>query len=147
MHLPGTLISTQLHLDPDPTTPPVRIASFYGRHTMKDKRPCEAVIDTLLRESCVILGDYNSTTHVFHATTLKPNLWPWLIAKEKSGAMDNPLLPHQSGVPYTRVCRYAAAKSYITGNTARACSRTPSVPPPPRFWISLVCTEHPTTTL
>ena len=113
VHLPGILISTLLHLHPDPTTPPVRIASFYGPHTVKDKRPCEAVIDTLLRESCIILGDYNSTTHASQATTLKPNLWPRLIAKEKSGAMEDLLLPHQSGVPYTRVRRYAITKSYI----------------------------------
>ena len=35
------------------------------------------------------------------------------MAKKKSGTMEDLLLPHHSGVPYTRVRRYAGTKSYI----------------------------------
>ena len=60
-----------------------------------------------------MLGDFNGTTHSSHATTLTTNLWPWLIAKEKSGVLTDLLLPHTTSVPYTRVRRFAGTKSYI----------------------------------
>ena len=113
VHIPGILISTQLHLHPDPLIPPLRIASYYGPHTMTEKRRCEPVLNSLLREACIILGDYNCTTHHSHATTLTSNLWPWLIAKERSGALSDLLLPFTTSTPYTRVRRYAGTKSYI----------------------------------
>ena len=113
VHIPGILVSTQLHLHPNPLMPPVRIASFYGPHKIRDKRPLEPIIDSLLRENIILLGDFNGTTHSSHATTLTTNLWPWLIAKEKSGVLTDLLLPHKTSVPYTRVRRFAGAKSYI----------------------------------
>ena len=113
IHIPGILISTQLHLHPDPLIPPLRIASYYGPHTISEKRRCEPVLNSLLREACIILGDYNCTTHHSHATTLTSNLWPWLIAKERSGALSDLLLPFTTSTPYTRVRRYAGTKSYI----------------------------------
>ena len=73
------LISTQLQLHPNPLMPPLRIASYYGPDSIREKRECEPVLDTLLREACIILGDYKSTTHHSHATTLTTNLSPWLI--------------------------------------------------------------------
>ena len=42
VHVPGSLISVSLSLHHDPLIPPVRVASFYGPHTMRRKRPCEA---------------------------------------------------------------------------------------------------------
>ena len=113
VHIPGILVSTQLHLHPNPLMPPVRIASFYGPHKIGDKRPCEPIIDSLLRENIILLGDFNGTTHSSHATTLTTNLWPWLIAKEKSGVLTDLLLPHTATVPFTRVRRFAGTKSYI----------------------------------
>ena len=113
VHIPGILVSTQLHLHPNPLMPPVRIASFYGPHEIGDKRICEPIIDSLLRENIILLGDFNGTTHSFHATTLTTNPWPWLIAKEKSGVLTDLLLPHTTSVPYTRVRRFAGTKSYI----------------------------------
>ena len=113
VHVPGILISTQLHLHPDPLIPPLRIASYYGPHSIKDKRLCEPALGSLLREACIILGDYNCTTHHSHATTLTSNLWPWLIAKESSGALSDLLIPYTTTIPYTRVRRYAGTKSYI----------------------------------
>ena len=76
VHIPGTLISTQLQLHPNPLMPPLRIASYYGPHSIREKREFEPVLDSLLGEACIILGDYNSTTHHSHATTLTTNLWP-----------------------------------------------------------------------
>ena len=35
LHIPGVLISTQLHLHPDPLIPAMHIASFYGPHSLK----------------------------------------------------------------------------------------------------------------
>ena len=60
-----------------------------------------------------LLGFFNGTTHSSHATTLTTNLWPWLIAKEKSGVLTDLLLPHTASVPYTQVRRFAGTKSYI----------------------------------
>ena len=113
VHIPGTLISTQLQLHPNCLMPPLRIASYYGPHSIREKRECEPVLDSLLREACIILGDYNSTTHHSHATNLTTNLWPWLIAKERSGALSNLLIPFTTTTPYTRVRRFPGTKSYI----------------------------------
>ena len=113
VHMPGTLISTQLQLHSKPLMPPLRIASYYGPHSIREKRECEPVLDSLLREACIILGDYNSTTHHSHATTLTASLWPWLIAKERSGALSNLLIPFTTTTPYTQVTRFAGIKSYI----------------------------------
>ena len=113
VHIPGTLISTQLQLHPNPLMPPLRIASYYGPDSIREQRECEPVLDSLLREACIILDDYNSTTHHSHATTLTTNLWPWLIAKERSGALSDLLIPFTTTTPYTRVRRFAGTKSYI----------------------------------
>ena len=113
VHIPGILVSTQLQLHANPLMPPVHIALFYGPHKIGDKRRCVPIIDSLLRENIILLGDFNSTTHSSHATTLTTNLWPWLIAKEKSGVLTDLLLPHTTSVPYTRVRRFAGTKSYI----------------------------------
>ena len=113
VHIPGILVSTQLHLHPNPLIPPVRIASFYGPHGIGDRRPCEPIIDSLLRENILLLGEFNGTTHSSHATTLTSNLWPWLIAKEKCGVLTDLLLPHTASVPYTQVRRFAEIKSCI----------------------------------
>ena len=113
VHIPGTLISSQLKPHPNPLMPPQMIASYYGPHSIRERRECEPVLDSLLREACIILGDYNSTTHHSHATTLTTNLWPWLIAKERSGALSDLLIPFTTTTPYTRVRRFAGTKSYI----------------------------------
>ena len=113
VHIPGTLISTQLQLHPNPLMPPLRIASYYGLHSIREKRECEPVLDSLLREACCILGDYNGTTHHSQATDLTTNLWLWLIAKERSGALSDLLIPFTTTTPYTRVRRFAGTKSYI----------------------------------
>ena len=113
VHIPGTLISTQLQQHPNPLMPPLRIASYYRAHSIREKCECEPVFDSLLREACIILGDYNSITHHSHATTLTSNLWPWLIAKERSGALSDLLILFTTTTPYTRVRRFAGTKSYI----------------------------------
>ena len=113
VHIPGTLISTELRLHPNPLVPPIHVASFYRPHTIKEKRLCEPILDRLLQGSYLIMGDFNGTTHSSHATTLRPNLWPWLIAKEKAKSLVNLPLPHVQGVPFTRVRRFGGTKSYI----------------------------------
>ena len=84
VHIPGKLISVQLSLHHSPLSPHVRVASFYGPHTIRDKHAVEPVLDTLLKDNCILLGDYNGVTQSGHTTALRPNLWPWLIAKERS---------------------------------------------------------------
>ena len=59
------------------------------------------------------MGDFNAVTQSEHTTALKPNLWPWLIARERSGAATDLLLPSSQSVPFTRVRRYGGTKSYI----------------------------------
>ena len=59
------------------------------------------------------IGDFNGTTHPTHTTTLRPNLWPWLAAKEKAGSLADVLLPQVDGIPYTTVRRFGGTKSYI----------------------------------
>ena len=113
VHIPGTLISTQLQLHPNPLMPPLRIASYHRPHSIREKRECEPFLDSLLREACIILGDYDSNTHHSQATTLTTNLWPWLIAKERSGALSDLLIPFTTTTPYTRVRRFAGTKSNI----------------------------------
>ena len=103
VHIPGTLISTELRLHPDPLVPPIHVASFYGPHTRKEKRLCKRILDRLLQDSYLVIGDFNGTTHFSHTTTLRPNLWPWLIAKGKAKSLVDLLLPQVQGVPYTRV--------------------------------------------
>ena len=115
VHMPGTLISTQLQLHPNSLMPPLRIASYYGPHLIREKRQCEPVLNSLLREACILLGDYNSTTHHSHAATLTTNLWLWLIVKERSRALSDVLIPFTTTTPYTRVRRFAGAKSYLDG--------------------------------
>ena len=107
------LISTQLHLHPDPLIPARHIASFYGPHSLKEKRVCESHLDALLHNSYLIMGDFNGTTHPTHTTTLGPNLWPWLAAKEKAGSLVDVLLPQVDGTPYTRVRRLGGTRSNI----------------------------------
>ena len=113
VHIPGTLISTELRLHPDPLVPPIHVASFYGPHTIKEKRLCEPILDRLLQDSYLVMGDFNGTTHSSHTTTPRSNLWPWLIAKEKAKSLVDLLLPQVQGVPYTRVRRFGGTKSYI----------------------------------
>ena len=113
VHIPGTLITTQLQLHPNPLSPPLRIAPYYGPHSIREKCECEPVLNSLLREACIILDDYNSTTYHSHATTLTTNLWSWLIAKERSKALSDLLIPFTTTTPYTRVRRFAGIKSYI----------------------------------
>ena len=45
-----------------------------------------------------------------HASKKK---WPWLIAKERSGALSDLLIPYTTTTPYTWVRRFAGTKSYI----------------------------------
>ena len=113
VHLPGRLISTQVALHTDPLMPPVTVCSFYGPHTARERLQCEKVLAPLLQKCSIILGDYNGVTRSSDATTLHPNLWPWLIARERSGAMIDLVRPHCDAQPYTRVRRYGGTKSYI----------------------------------
>ena len=52
----------------------MHLASFNGPHTLKEKHVCEPYLDTMIRDSYVIMGDYNGTTHASHTTTLRANL-------------------------------------------------------------------------
>ena len=114
VHIPGRLISTQLSLHADPLMPLVTVASFYGPHTAKECAPCTQHLDKILKECSIILGDnYNCVTQASHTTTLRPNLWPWLVAKERSGALSNLVAPHTPSIPFTKVRRYGGTKSYI----------------------------------
>ena len=113
VHIPGILISVELSLHTDPSVPAVRVASFYGPHRIKDKHTCEPVLDPLLSRNFILLGDLNAVTEASHTTALKPNIWPWLVAKERSSALSDLLLPHSPHTPYTRVHRYGGSKSYI----------------------------------
>ena len=67
----------------------------------------------MTRDSYLIMGDYNGTTHVSHTTALRANVWPWLAAKEKAGSLVDLLIPHTDSTPYTGVRRFAGTKSYI----------------------------------
>ena len=60
-----------------------------------------------------MLRDYNTLSHVSLTTALRANIWPWLVAKERSTALTDVVLPHFSEVPYTRLRRYPGTKSYI----------------------------------
>ena len=113
VHIPGILISVELSLHTDHSVPAVRVASFYGPHRIKDKHTCEPVLDPLLSRIFILLGDLNAVTEASHTTALKPNIWPWLVAKERSSALSDLLLPHSPHTPYTRVRRYGGSKSYI----------------------------------
>ena len=113
VHIPEILISVELSLHTDPSVPAVRVASFYGPHRIKDKHTCEPVLDPLLSRNFILLGDLNAVTEASHTTALEPNIWPWLVAKERSSALSDLLLPHSPHTPYTRVRRYGGSKSYI----------------------------------
>ena len=67
----------------------------------------------MTRDSYLIMGDYNGTTHASDTTTLSANVWPWLAAKEKAGSLVDLLIPHTDSIPYTRVRRFAGTRSYI----------------------------------
>ena len=101
VHIPGSLISVPPSLHHEPLTRPVRVASFYGPHTMRQKGPCELALDQLLCENSLIMGDFNAVTQAQHTTALKPNLWPWAIARERSGAATDLLLPYSQFVRST----------------------------------------------
>ena len=113
VHIPGVLVSVELHLHPNPLMPPMHLASFYGPHTLKEKLLCKPYLDAMIRDSYLIMGDYNGTTHESHTTTLRANVLPWLAAKAKAGSLVDLLLPHTDSIPYTRVRRFAGTKSYI----------------------------------
>ena len=113
VHIPGRFISTTLPLHENPLMPPVRVASFYGPHTLKEKHTTEPHLEKCLRECAIILGDYNAVTHSSHTTALRPNIWPWLVAKERSSALTDLLTPHCTSTPFTRVRRYGGTRSYI----------------------------------
>ena len=102
-----------MSLHHSPLSPHVRVASFYGPHTIRDKHAVEPVLDTLLKDNCILPGDYNGVTQSGHTTALRPNLWPWLIAKERSRALSDLLAPHCHSTTYTRVRRYGGTKCYI----------------------------------
>ena len=113
IHIPGRLISCRLSLHMDPLLPRVTVASFYSPHTSRERLPCEKHLDPLTRECAILLGDYNGVTSASHTTTLPANIWPWPVAKERSGALADLLTPHFQDTPYTRVRRYHGTKSYI----------------------------------
>ena len=60
-----------------------------------------------------MLGDYNAVTQVSHTTALRANIWPWLVAKERSTALTDVILHHFSEVPYTQLKRWHGTKSYM----------------------------------
>ena len=72
VHILGKLISVQLSLHHSPLSPHVRVASFYGPHTIRDKHAIEPVLDTPLKDNCILLGDYNGVTQSSHTTALRP---------------------------------------------------------------------------
>ena len=113
VHIPGTLISTELRLHPDPLVPPLHVASFYGPHTLKEKHLCEPILDRLLEDSYLVMGDFNGTSQSSHTTTFCGNLWLWLIAKEEAKSLVDLLHSQVQGIPYTRVRRFGGRKSYI----------------------------------
>ena len=112
-HIPGKPMSCRLPLHTDPLMPDVTIVSYYGPHTAKERLTCEQHLDLLLKECSIVFGDYNAVTQMSHTTALRANIWPWLVAKERSTAMIDLILPHFSEVPYTRLRRYHGTKSYI----------------------------------
>ena len=112
VHIPAVLVSVECHLHTKPLVPPMHLASFYGLHTLKEKRVCEPYLDAMIRDSYLIMGDYNGTRHASNTTTLRANVWPWLAAKEKTGFLVDLLLPHTDSIPYTRVRRFACTKRW-----------------------------------
>ena len=107
------LLTYLLSLHTYPSVPAVRVASFYGPHWIRDKHTCEPVLDPILSRNLILLRDFNAVTEASHTTALKPNIWPWLVAKERSSAPSDLLLPHSPHTPYTRMHRYGGSKSYI----------------------------------
>ena len=87
VHVPGRLISAQLPLLSDPLLPEVNVCSFYGPNSSKERPRCEKALEPLLQTCSIILGDYNGVTVNTDTTAIQPNLWPWLVARERSGAM------------------------------------------------------------
>ena len=112
-YIPGRLVSCRLPLHTDPLMPHVTVASYYCPHTAKERITCKRHLDPLLKECSIVLGDYNAVTHVSHTTALRANIWPWLVAKERSTALTDVILPHFCEVPYTQLRRYHGTKSYI----------------------------------
>ena len=80
---------------------------------MQRKKPCEPALDQPLRENSLIMADVDAVTLAPHTTALKPNFWPWLIARERSRAAPDMLLAFSQSVPFTLVRIYRGTKSYI----------------------------------
>ena len=112
-HIPGRLVSCRLPLHTDPLMPHVTVASYYGPDTAKKQITCERHLDPLLKECSIVLRNSNAVTHVSHTPARRANIWPWLVAEERSTALTDLILPHFSEVPYTRLRRYHGTKSYI----------------------------------
>ena len=113
IHVPGRLISVQLPLPSDPLLPEVHVCSFYGPNSSKERPRCEKALAPLLQTCSKILGDYNAVTLHTDTTAVQPNLWPWLIARERSGAIVDLVRPQCTSTPYTWVRRYGGTKSYL----------------------------------
>ena len=61
VHIPGRFISTTLPLHEHPLMPPVRVASFYGSHTLKEKHTTEPHLEKCLRECA---GRWRRSSHI-----------------------------------------------------------------------------------
>ena len=104
----------------------MRLASFYSPHTLKEERVCEPHLDTLLRDSYLIMGYYNGTTHMSHTRTLRANVWPWLAAKEKKRVPCLTFYCRTPTVSRTPECGASPAqKATLTVHTAHGCTIMP----------------------
>ena len=95
--------------------PLVTGASYCGPHTAQKRILTERHLEPLTRECAAVLGDFKAVTSASHTTAIRPNTWPWLIPKERSGAPVDLMISQFTEVPSTRVRRYHGTKSYIDG--------------------------------
>ena len=85
--VPARLAYVSLNVHPDPDAPPLKLVVFYGSTVGKERSVLVRPLEKLLKEPCLIGGDFNATTLDSDSTALTSNHWAWLQGQEKSGSM------------------------------------------------------------
>ena len=111
--VPSRIAYTSLCVHQNLDAPPLKIVAFYGSNKAKERALYERPLGGLLKDNCIILGDFNATTQDSDSTCLSSNHWPWLQSQEKCNNMIDVIRPPDSPPPFTRVRGYHGTKSYI----------------------------------
>ena len=112
---PGRVLAMRCRVHPSPSQPLTTIAVVYGSCIPSERIPLASALEPLLKDPCILLGDWNATTELAHSTTgsARSLVWPWLQTLERDGALvDLTRVGFSGDIRMTR-CRGHPGASYL----------------------------------